>query len=456
MHTLLDKVLVGPSPAELEAEALAALAAVNGEHRPRRPLTDSSVRAGLRSVADLPEGQRQWLGRPGAVSAAVGVAWWRDFSDRLHVRVVGAHLSGPDRCADGLFGPVVFPPLALVYPERALVRPAPTGGEVLCLCACGAWGEARSLGWMGDRCGPCHDRGPDAPRPPAAGLDVGPDARDVAVSPAGSLLAAIDGGGLVRTWAVADGTPRGAARTDVGGGVGGLALSPDGRMVAVARSAAGWSIDLWGLGGVCLARLPASSPCCAFTPDGPALTLVRGGAPALVRVPFAAPDPVLAFSRADGGSARVTLSPDGRRLAAAWRRLTWWEVPLPAVAGAVELPGEALSPPAFAADGRPAAVVAAPRRDEALLAGPAGAIRLPWPAGDKIDRLSFAPDGRHLAALGARLLRVWERHGAGWRVLLDGHGDGARRLEWLPDGRLLTFSPRDGAVKLWPAGLFTS
>ena len=37
---------------------------------------------------------------------------------------------------------------------------------------------------------------------------------------------------------------------------------------------------------------------------------------------------------------------------------------------------------------------------------------------------------------------------------LEGRGNGIHWCEFLPDGRLLTFSRRDNAVKLWPASCF--
>jgi hypothetical protein len=460
MHTLLDKVLVGPSPAELEAEALAALAAVHGEHRPRRPLTESSVRAGLRSVAELPEGRHQWLARPAFVSAAVGVAWWHDFGGRLHVRVVGARLSAADRPAGGLFGPVAFPPLALVCPERALVRPSAGEAEVLCLCACGAWGEARSLGWMGDRCGPCHDRGPDAPVSRAAGWRLGPGARAVAVGPDGTALAAVDGAGLVRTWGLADGAARHEAQAAAPDSPAYFALGPGGRTAATAHYGAGWSLDLWDVSaGRRLARLPIDFPSFAFLPDGSVLA-PRDGAPVLLgpgRPDEVRPVPALR----PGPFCLLAAGRDGRGLAAVSHRLetlAWCDG---GVGDVVVLPGLALSPPAFSPEGVPSVVVRLPRREgpETFLLGCPGPRRdpvrrpLPWPSDIPIERLAFAPDGR-LIAQGGSLVRVWGQDGKSWRVLLEGRTEGGERCDLLPDGRLLTFSRRDGCVKLWPAELF--
>jgi WD40 repeat protein len=51
-----------------------------------------------------------------------------------------------------------LPPLVALYPEVCGWQSGEKVSRVLCFCECGAWGLPEELAWMGDRCGPCHDR----------------------------------------------------------------------------------------------------------------------------------------------------------------------------------------------------------------------------------------------------------------------------------------------------------
>src|SRR5262249_53523264 len=116
-----------------------------------------------------------------------------------------------------------------------------------------------------------------------------------------------------------------------------------------------------------------------------------------------------------------------------------------------------LSFPAFTSDGRPFCVRRSPRQFAAALhplekTTPDRPL-MGW-GGELIAHLSFAPDGSHLAARGEYTVRVWRLNDAGGVPHLEGRGNGVHWCDFLPDGRLLTFSRRDSAVKLWPADLF--
>jgi len=104
----------------------------------------------IRQVERRPEGRKRWRGK--RVSdwpvAQMVVAWWTDAIGRRHVRVRGfAHA----RVLDAQ-------PLAEVYPERVVVRQRGGVIDTLAICACGLCGSPPALVWMGERCGPCHDR----------------------------------------------------------------------------------------------------------------------------------------------------------------------------------------------------------------------------------------------------------------------------------------------------------
>ncbi len=116
--------------------------------------------------------------------------------------------------------------------------------------------------------------------------------------------------GSVRVWDAESGVE--LHRIEIGSPVDGLALSPDGEMVAVV---AGESASLWDLGsGERVAALAGRSiVAVAFSPDG--TRVATGGWDGLVRVSHLAPgvpDEVLV---AHDGVMAVTFSPDGSRLA---------------------------------------------------------------------------------------------------------------------------------------------
>jgi hypothetical protein len=164
-------------------------------------------------------------------SAAVGIAWWRDHLDRAHVRVAGPAVPFGSTGAG----------LARVYPGRTLVHRVRSGLPVLlACCACGAAGPVKALGWMGDVCGPCHDRRlagePAVLWPGEAGV------QDVGV--VGWRLATLSRQGMVLVYQLGEDRP--VNTVDVGETASGLLLSPDGNLVVVQRpaSASGGGLHL--------------------------------------------------------------------------------------------------------------------------------------------------------------------------------------------------------------------
>ncbi len=156
----------------------------------------------------------------------------------------------------------------------------------------------------------------------------------------------------------------------------------------------------------------------------------------------------------------LALAPGGGRLAGTnlvRREVLLWETGQDALAGVYPDPFLRLSYPAFTRDGRPFCVVRAPHQVAAMLRRVEGAEAerpLTGWVHEPVGHLSFSPDASHLAARGEHTVRVWrltDREGVPY---LEGRGHGVHRCDFLPDGRLLTFSRRDNAVRLWPADLF--
>jgi hypothetical protein len=452
---LFDRVFVAPTPAELADVLDAAAAHVNetqqapsGPAPLKRPLP-GLARALARLVADA-DGCHYWPHN--AVVARLLLAWWRDFAGRLHARVAGRPAGRDDA-----------PPLTLIYPRHTLVRRRADAAEALAVCPrCGAAGEVRSLGWMGERCGPCHDRGDAAPQgwPPATAGDV------TAAALAGPLLAVRRRAGPAEVWDV-PGRRRLASLAGVGPGGGRLGLSADGRIVADVEhvSEEGLYLCVWETAaGRRLARLPidqgaryALAPDGGFvvTPHAQRLVLTRlddGPAPEWQRRPVRA-------ERLVG----LALSPDGARLAVARPgqapSLDVWGVPERRVLTARALPGEPASSPAFTADGRLVLAVRVERRPAPLaLAEPLrgrAVVRLPARMMGLSGAPALRPDGAAVAACdpGGRL-HVWALPGAGGEAvpLADARGVGA--CGWLPDGSLVAFGREAGVVNVWPAETF--
>jgi WD40 repeat protein len=469
-----DRVLVGPTRDETADAVRAAAQAVEGPTSwIRLAWLPAERERFLGQLADEPEGQRQWVGaeahrRVGDDRSVVAAAWWHDFTGRLHLRLFARRDRLGPGLVENLFGPGPRrPPLALVYPERTLVRFGPGGDEVLALCACGASGPATGLGWMGACCGPCHDRAASGeavpPNPdvgwPLAAEDAAP-VLEVTPAPDGAALASLDGGGYVRVWEAATGEPRTTFRLPVKDPRSIDVLpAPGGRTLAYALTSAGaWAGGLWDV--ATRSRLTAlDGRPYAFSPDGGELFLVRRGAASACdartgahRHSFLTPN--------DRPVHHLALAPGGGRLAGTnvvRREVLLWETGQAGVAGVYPDPFLRLSYPAFTRDGRPFYVVRAPRQVAALLRRVEGTEAERPLAGwvhEPVAHLSFAPDASHLAARGEHTVRVWrltDREGA---PHLEGRGNALRRCDFLPDGRLLTFSPRDNAVRLWPADLF--
>jgi WD40 repeat protein len=108
--------------------------------------------------------------------------------------------------------------------------------DLVALCDCGVFGPPQAIGWMGGRCGPCHDRGESAAPSAArqAWLWQGGEweCRCLAFSPDGAWLA-VGGNAKLRLFEVATGACRALEVPDEHNLS--VAFSPDGRTLAVGR-----------------------------------------------------------------------------------------------------------------------------------------------------------------------------------------------------------------------------
>src|SRR5262249_26166091 len=109
-------------------------------------------------------GAQRWSGSDealvgtGQAWAEAACAWWSDRLGRKHVRLLASRRMWPSNSGE------MFPSLWEATPLAYLAPRCVAGGErdgeqqFVAFCDCGVHGPPESLGWMGDCCGPCHDR----------------------------------------------------------------------------------------------------------------------------------------------------------------------------------------------------------------------------------------------------------------------------------------------------------
>lgn len=152
----IDRQLIDPAPKVLGRVLRQAVRSANHRLDARHidkadTYWDSFVRrAGARA-----EGWQRWLGgRGGFPAALVEAAWWTDPVGRKHWRLCGRKR----QWAYTLVSPFQDHPIWHVYPDRLLLRERDGQRELLAACPCGVSGALERIAWMGECCGPCHDR----------------------------------------------------------------------------------------------------------------------------------------------------------------------------------------------------------------------------------------------------------------------------------------------------------
>ncbi len=240
-----NRLLIQPTPDELREALTQAAAATNGSTRTNRVLwTPSAVDKALAEAAASPEGTHCWdrgeepPRRPR--SSILFHAWWSDAIGRRHhrVTVVARRLRHLQRSHwRELLPDPARPPLWHVYPGRTWLRVRDGRAEALVWCRCGAGGTPAAVAWMGECCGPCHDRREEGLPVPVRGPEQtvlaghSDAAFGLAFSPDGRTLATGAMDCLVKLWDMATGRER-ATLTGHGHRVDTLAYSPDGRILA--------------------------------------------------------------------------------------------------------------------------------------------------------------------------------------------------------------------------------
>ena len=150
-----------PSPGEVaQLLAEAAEAANAGCKSCLVPDDPAKFRKMARELSSSAEGVNFVRGcRSRFPASSVVLSWWADHVGRKHV-VARGHRVESEEVRFLLYIDELRqnPPLWHCYPERLYERTASDGTHWIALCGCGAMGSPENLGWMGDVCGPCHDR----------------------------------------------------------------------------------------------------------------------------------------------------------------------------------------------------------------------------------------------------------------------------------------------------------
>jgi WD40 repeat protein len=351
--------------------------------------------------------------------------------------------------------------------------------DVLVLCACGVWGRPEDVGWMGDCCGPCHDRraAGEPVAPAVAAWRLENDGGHCGASPDGVLLFRLDEAGTVTVRNMTTGAERTSPPLKLTGVRHGqaYALGPGGRLLARCASDDGVRVGVWDLntGRQQLDfHAPASStpePRCLFASSGELLVLAEeffavraasGGDPLPFRCDFPLPthwQGCFGFDVSRDGRLAVTLGPPSG--------LTLWDVPrrlpLRRLTGIEPARGHVT----FSPDGATLALVAQYNaafvsiRDAATLEQ-VRELRLPtqdrgmWWWG-----LRSTPDGRCLLfCVGEGVLVLDAVTGEERQRLIRSEPSALEAGQLLPDGRLRMLARVDGGteLRLWPVEALTA
>jgi hypothetical protein len=301
---------------------------------------------------------------------------------------------------------------------------------------------------MGDRCGPCFDRGDDAPTPLAAGWPLERTFAYAVLGPDGRALGLIGARGK-------DGSPAALLDTATGRTLAvftveaergfSLTIGPGGARSALFRSRArGPVVDLLDAAGRPVARLPRTVFGLAFAPSGEGLVSWGNDGLAWRDGPLGRP---ASFGPASRGQGSACFSADGARLAtrgADYRSVVVWDVATRRETARFR-PNDLVSPPCITPGGAVLCVCSGGVRDAVT----GGLLRAAaWPGHIRPD-LACDPDGSALLGRGPAFRVLSLRGGADFEG-----GDRLAACDFLPDGRLLTLSRVDGRARLWPAEVF--
>ena len=289
------------------------------------------------------------------------------------------------------------------------------------------------------------------------------EVRALAYSPDGSRLASAGLDGTVRIWGVAAGAAEAVIAAHKGGALclawpsagGWLASGGNDNSVRLWDPAAGRPLHKFlghSEGVRALATGRDGGALVSASPEGVA-KVWDARSPAQPRT-FEAPAAV-PFG---GATACVALSGDGRLVASGHYDgvAHVWDAATGALLHRLKASDSGVRALAFSPDGRRLAASAGeprPARGEVVVwdladGRPVATYRA---HGEVVDAVAFLDDRRIASAGGDGKVHVWDSATAGRLMILEGHGEGVRRLALSGDGRTLASGSDDGTVRLWDA-----
>ena len=294
------------------------------------------------------------------------------------------------------------------------------------------------------------------PGPNSVGVSLG--GRELAAFAAegvGTAVAELEGD--YRTWHLPAAATARLGKGAMGESDRALAVSPDGRCLAVSSAIGVWLYEVST--SRALALLPTESPVhsVSFSPGGILASGMNNGRFELWQVDTA--ERIGTLNHGGWSGLTVVFSPDGTRLASRWRQeIKLWNVATRRLDGTWEVPTEvhwhgAGQSVAFSPDG------------STLVSGfQDGTVRL-WDMANQSEgvtleghshwviSVSFSPDGRILASGGGRddrTVRLWDVAGQTEVTTLRGHTREVRSVSFSsPNGATLASGSSDGTVRLW-------
>ncbi|QEH32311.1 Serine/threonine-protein kinase PrkC [Aquisphaera giovannonii] len=306
---------------------------------------------------------------------------------------------------------------------------------------------------------------------PAAGREVARvpahpgEVSGLALSPDGRVLASWmnggDGPGEARLWDAADGRAL-ATFPRAGAAVEGVAFSADGRTIAVqergmkgdrSRNAA----RFWILAGGAVRPSPAIAPIpcdrMAYSPDGRWMATAGLDGPVVTLRDAATGRPEATLMHRQPEVGGLAFSPDGRTLASFSWMITFWDVPSRRELGSLPIP--MLKHGEFSADGGRFAGDPVLGSDAVLIADIRKAPRRIPLEGILGEGLSVAlsPDGRQLACGGIKQgAAIWDAGTGRKRAAYPAGAGTVRCLAFTADGGSLVFKAADGRLRAWHLG----
>jgi hypothetical protein len=463
-----DRVLIDPTEQEVQTALAEAVSRANGRGRlclldwPPADLADFLLK--WRTA----EGFQQWNGgsgpgRSGEARTILAVVWWTDWIGRKHVRIVARRGEFNNPARQNLLSRGARRPFQWqAYPENLYLLFAEGKEQLRGLCRCGAAGPPSDLGWMGNVCGPCHDRleagtlrrfpGPGGTI--LTGRSTAPG--QLRFTSDGRVLVAVgESTTEITAWDLESGTCR--KRAVAGEYVRSLGMLPDGRAVCVPWNGRVIVLDFEEVSVDLLCDLGSPNIYgAAISPDGTTLVAVDHDQVSLVNLETRRTVWATNIPHARGVRLPYTLefAPDGRSLAC--------EVQGPALRFLDAMTGSPLGPDlpfrhrvkavAFRPNG---SLLAAVDGEDGQFPG---LLRLwRWPFRESVPvpvahvrALAFSPDGRLLATSYHGAVTLWDAEELRSLVLFSWHTDWINGMAFSPDGQWLATGAEDYLIKLWP------